>query len=147
MIKSEEYHAIFVDQEHLDVFERAAVLMYQHKGYLDGYLLSAAYLLGVDNSIREHYLDVFDLNECCIIPEGMDKAWQTGTSKRTTRLLFNLWNGTCSNGEQYKCKDGYVTDLPSRDFCPDAIFSCELGSYYWEAIKLRYRGCWGWAED
>lgn len=148
MITSKNYPTIsFVDKEHLDIFEKASALMYKRKGYLDGYHLSAAYLIGVDNAIREHYADVFDFSECCIIPDGLHKAWQTGTSKRTTRLLFNLWDGTCSDGEQYKGAEGYMEDLPSRYFCPDAIFSCELGGYYWQAVKLRFRGLWDWSED
>ncbi len=148
MITSKNYPAIsFVDEEHLKIFEKAADLIHKQKGYLDGYHLSAAYLIGVDNAIREHYLDVFDFAKCCIIPDGLHKAWQTGTSKRTTRLLFNLWDGTCSDGEQYKGAEGYMEDLPSRYFCPDAIFSCEIGGYYWQAIKIRFRGLWDWSED
>ena len=68
--------------------------------YLDCYHRSIAYLLSLDRVLREHLEEVFDFQEDVIIPEGLNKGFQTGTSKKTTRLAFNLWNGYCSEGEK-----------------------------------------------
>lgn len=100
--------------------------------YLDEYHRATAYLLSLDNVGREHIDDIFDLKEDVIKPEGLHKAWQTGTSAKTTRLLFNLWNGYNSEGEplEEEKSSGYYT--------PEHIFSCSYAPYYWQAIQLRY---------
>lgn len=70
--------------------------------HLDEYHTSAAYLLSLDVVCRKHTTELFDFYEDIICPEGLKKAWQTSTSSKTTRLLFNLWNGYCTEE-----KDGY----------------------------------------
>lgn len=124
----------FYDDKHEQLYKDLCGRM----KYLDEYHKAVAYLLSLDNVVRGHIRDVFDFEEDVIIREGLNKAWQTGTSKKTIRLAFNLWNGCTSDGEEYTDENGYTSDLPSRYYAPDEIFCCSYAPYYWEAIKIRY---------
>ncbi len=106
--------------------------------YSDEYHRAVAYLLALDENIRKHVSDVFDFNNDVIIPKGIDMPWQTGTSKKVTRLAFNLWDSCCSDGEKYISEEGYELELPSAYYTPSSIFCCNYAPYFWEAIKLRY---------
>lgn len=118
--------AAFFNREHEDLFWKICARMGVKEHILDCYHLSIAYLLSLDRVCQEHIDDLYDFKEDCIKPNGIHKAWQTGTSKKTTRLAFNLYTGH-TNWEN-ECK--YCT--------PSDIFCSEYASYYWEAIKLRY---------
>lgn len=104
----------------------------------DVYHMAVAYLLALDTVTRRHVSDIFDFDEDCIRPDAIHKPWQTDTSRKTTRLAFNLWNGCCSDGQTYTDEDGYSKDLPSCNYGVGAIFSCSYAPFYWEAIKIRY---------
>ena len=106
--------------------------------YLDEYHKAAAYLLSLDVVCREHIADLFDFDEDVIRPDGLEKDWQTGTSRKTSRLLFNLWNGHCSDGQKGKDEDGYEVELPSENYAVDNIFNCSYAPYYCEAIRIRF---------
>lgn len=99
----------------------------------DSYHFSIAYLLTLDTECRKHLDDLFDFEIDGIKPEGINKAWQTGTSAKTTRLAFNLWNGF--NRDDGECEDG----LPASPlYTPAELFCTSYAPYYYEAIKLRY---------
>lgn len=104
----------------------------------DVYHMAVAYLLALDTVTRNHVPELFDFDEDCIKLEGLDKPWQTGTSRKTTRLAFNLWNGCCTDGQTYTDEEGYSRDLPSRHFAVDDIFCCEYAPYYWQALRIRF---------
>ena len=104
----------------------------------DRYHLAMAYLLALDSELRKHYLDVFDFENDGIKINALNKAWQTGTSKKTTRLAFNLWNGCSTDGETYTDKGGYERDLPSSYYTPEQIFCSVYAAFYWQAIKIRF---------
>ncbi len=106
--------------------------------YLDCYHRALAYLLALDNVLREHIEDVYDFEDDVIKIEGLHRNWQTGTSLKTTRLAFNLWNGCTDNGETYTDKEGYNVVLPSEMYSPSKIFCCAYAPYYWQSIQLRY---------
>ena len=107
--------------------------------YLDCYHRSLAYLLALDTVLREHTEAVYDFQEDVIKIEGLNEGFQTGSSMKTTRLAFNLWNGCTDDGEEYIDKDGYKVPLPSRYYSPEQIFCCaEYAPYYWQAIKIRF---------
>ncbi len=95
----------------------------------DVYHQSVAYLIALDDVCRDHVEELYDFEERCIVPESLEKGWQTGTSLQTTRLAFNLWNGYCIDLE---------SDLPSSDYSVSEIFCCPYAPYYWEAVKIRY---------
>jgi len=81
--------------------------------------------------------DIIDV----IIFEGLNKPFQTSTSLKTTRLAFNLWNGTVYDSdppETYINKDGEKEYVPSKYYAPDNIFNCTYTPYYMEALKMRF---------
>lgn len=124
----------FFDEKHWQNFTEIIGKMQKS----DVYHISVAYLLALDTVTRNHVKDIFDFDEDCIKLEGLEKPWQTGTSRKTTRLAFNLWNGCCSDGETYTDEEGYKRDLPSRHFAVDDIFSSEYAPFYWQALKIRF---------
>ena len=126
---------LFLDSEHEAKYKEFLGRMRQH----DCYHRSMAYLLSMDRVLRYHEDDVFDFSKSQIRPESLQKGFQTGSSRRTTRLAFNLWNGTCSDGETYTDKFGHEQTLPSEVYAPDEIFcyANEYLEYYFEAIRIR----------
>ncbi len=125
----------FYDIEHKKSFE--SILEKMHSK--DCYHMSFAYLITLDTVCRKHINDLFDFTEDCIQLTALEQLWQTSTSRKTTRLAFNLWNGMCSDGkEYYDDEDGYNKTLPSRYFAVDEIFACSYAPYYYQAISLRY---------
>ncbi len=104
----------------------------------DCYHQSLAYLLTLDSVCKEHIDDCFDFKNDLIKLEALTQPWQTGASKKTTRLAFNLWNGCYDDGEKYTDKDGYTVPLPSQYYTVDEIFNCSHAPYYWQAVRLRY---------
>ena len=124
----------FLDDKHEAKYDEFCSRMKRR----DVYHTSVAYLLALDVVCRDHATDLFDFSEDMICPDGLTKAWQTDTSLKTTRLLFNLWNGRCSDGETGKDKDGYEIELPSERYAVDDIFNCNYAPYYFEAVRLRF---------
>lgn len=99
----------------------------------DEYHQSTAYLIALDNELTAHLNDVFDLDQDVIKHTAISQPWQTGTSIKTTRLLFNLWNSFMSDSTE-----DFTEDILSRHYSIDEIFSSCLAVYYFEAIKLRF---------
>lgn len=118
---SDEYNTILKMMNNQDVYHKAV-----------------AYLLALDTVINTHINEVYDFKENHIILEALNKPWQTDTSRKTTRLIYNLWNGYHSDGETYIDSNGYEVDLPSRFYSVDEIFCSTYASYYWQALKLRF---------
>lgn len=100
--------------------------------WVECYQRAACYLMALDTELRKHPEDVFNFEEGngCIVPEGLRKGWQTGTSMRTTRLMFNLWNGY--TGESDEDRD------EARLYNVENIFCSEYAPYYYEAVKIRF---------
>lgn len=119
---------IFYDTLHKQLYN----LLYRKMKSDDIYHQTTAYLLALDTVAREHINDLFDIECDMIKPEGLYRAWQTGTSRKTTRLLFNLWNGYNSESEPTE------KDAHPRDYTPEDLFCSPYASYYWQAIKIRY---------
>lgn len=124
----------FFDVQHKEKF----IEVINKMNYADCYHLAVAYLITLDTVCRQHIDSLYDFEEQCIILESLQASWQTDTSKKTTRLAFNLWNSCCSDGDTYTDKDGYTVPLPSRYFAVDEIFSCGYSPYYCESLKLRF---------
>lgn len=124
----------FYDKYHQTLFTNIT----QRMKNADCYHIAVAYLISLDSVCSEHLEDVFDFENDFIKPECLHSGWQTGTSGKTLRLAFNLWNGYCSNGDTYTDKNGHHSPLPSGDDSVDSIFCSTYAPYYWEAVKLRY---------
>ena len=97
-----------------------------------------AYLFSLDVVCCIHIREIYDFDENTIIPNALDKEWQTSISRKTTRLAFNLFNGCCSDGETYIGSDTFEELLPSAYFTPVNLFCCEYAPYYIEALKVRF---------
>lgn len=133
---------LFSGKKHEDLFYE----LFKQMKRKDCYHGSAAYLLSLDNVVQDHIHRVFDFKEDVIKPECLYEAWQTGTSKKTTRLLFNLWNGTFKDPER-PAEDEEEPDEDEAEqerartamyYTIDEIFSCSYAPYYWQAIQLRF---------
>lgn len=113
--------AYFHDAEHEAFYYR----MLNECRNADGYHRALFYTLGISKDTRTHIHDVFDSSNRGITPEGLSAPWQTGSSVRTCRLAFNLWNGWSQAGEE-------------RYSTPHELFDCGFAPYFMEAIRLRY---------
>ena len=124
----------FRDEEH----ERNYNFILDMMPYSDIERKALAYLFALDTVCFEHIRDLYDFSDNCILLSGLDKGWQTGTSGRTTRLAFNLYNGYCSDGETYIGSGGTEGSLPSACYSPAYLFCCEYAKHYVEALKIRF---------
>ena len=129
----------FRDEEH----ERNYNFILDMMPYSDIERKALAYLFALDTVCFEHIRDLYDFSDNRIMLSGLDKGWQTGTSKRTTRLAFNLYNSHCSDGETYIGSDGIEDTLPSVYYSPAYLFCCEYAKYYAEALKIRFSEFFG----
>ena len=76
----------FRDEEH----EKNYNFILDMMPYSDIERKALAYLFALDTVCFEHIRDLYDFSDNRILLSGLDKGWQTGTSKITTRLAFNL---------------------------------------------------------
>lgn len=88
---------------------------------LDEYHQALFYTMGISEVTRGTLSRWFDFDADKIKPTCLEADWQTGSSRRLTRLAFNLWNG-------------YSDDRTN----PYDMFDCSCGKYMLEGIKLRY---------
>lgn len=120
----------FYDRDHEAFFRRGLERASTERHRQDTYFRSLLYLCGLCPETREHFSRLFEWQEWSICPESLEEGWQTGTSRKTTRLAFNLWNG-------------YGLEQPDDErispaFLPDELFCCEFQSFFFEAIRLRF---------
>jgi hypothetical protein len=94
----------------------------------DSFRTALAYLIALTDETYKNRRRLYDEQERCIIPNGLNAAFQTGTTKRLTLLAFNLFTGSTA----------FCDDVMQSSCTPDNIFSNELAPYFVEAIKLRY---------
>lgn len=99
----------------------------------DIYYKSIIYTLGMCETTRENFDDIFNLKRGEINISSLQGKYQTGTSKKVTRLAFSLWNGCNFDREQ----DIENKNL-SANYNVSEIFSCGYAPYFYEAIKIRY---------
>ena len=112
-------NTIFRNSQH---FDRCRKILKQMRSS-DCYHTVIAYLFTLDDVCYQYFADLFDLESDAILGENaLSLSWQTDTSRKTTRLAFNLWNSF---------EDGIYSSV-------DAIFSCEYAPFFWVAIKLRF---------
>ena len=116
----------FIDKIHEQAYSALIERMGASEG--DVYRQALAYLITADKVCRHHIDSIYDFSERCIMPDCLTEGWQTGTSLKTTRLAFNLYNGGL----------GWCDEEDRCLVTPAELFCCEYAPYYWEAIKLRY---------
>ena len=71
---------IFKDKKHEKMYKDLCNRMC----YVDCFHAPVAYLIAMDNVLREHVDEVFDFDKDIILVDVLKEPWQTGTS-RTTR--------------------------------------------------------------
>lgn len=111
----------FKGEEHRQFFFSC---LKQCKNY-DAYHQAFFYLTGVCEDTRGNIAALFDFAEDRIKPEGLDGGWQTGGTRRLSRLAMNLWNGYTEDGREALAS-------------PYELFDCGYAPYMLEGIKLRY---------
>ena len=99
----------------------------------DVYYKSIIYTLGMCETTRKNFDDIFNLKSGEININALQGKYQTGTSEKVTRLAFNLWNGCNYDREQ----DIENKNL-SANYNVSEIFSCSYAPYFYEAIKIRF---------
>lgn len=123
----------FMSEEHKTRFCEILARM----GNGNAYHTSLAYLIALDTECYKHVDNLYDFREHGIKPWGaLNLAWQTGTSAKTTRLIFNIWNSRCYDLDD----ENREIKVSAPKYTVDEIFSSNLALWYIEAIKLRYLG-------
>lgn len=83
-----------------------------------------AYLLTLDPICLRHIHELYSFAEKTILVSGLKADWQTTESLKTTRLAFDLYEGSIELGSE--CR-------------PSALFSdCLFSPFYFEAIRIRF---------
>lgn len=88
--------------------------------------------MALDEECYKNRGEIFDFKENHIVLGTLNNAWQTGTSVRTTRLIYNLWNGYAGEDANERFEDS-----PSY-YTPSEIINSVLAPYYAEALKLKF---------
>ena len=122
----------FADNEHRRFWNDKYAEM-QRLGKTDVYYKSIVYVLGICETTREHFEDIFNLKSGEINIDSLQSAYQTGSSERVTRMAFSLWN-RCNYDSEKDIEDGNV----SRNYNVSEIFCCSYAPYFYEGIKIRY---------
>lgn len=117
---------IFYDEMHKTRF----VTLAKKIENLDVYHKSLIYLIALNVDCYRNINDIYDIKNDVIKKTGLKKGWQTSTSKRATRLAFNLWNDTTSDNEKQKTN--------AEEYSPCNIFCDPNAKYYIQAIKIRF---------
>ncbi len=122
----------FIDEEH-ELFFANKILELCNHGKLDVYKVSLLYTLGICPETRSNFNKIFDMEKGEININSLNDSWQTGTSKKVTRMAFNLWN-ECMYDSEEDLEKGKM----STHYNPSDMFSCLYAPYFYEGVKLRY---------
>lgn len=124
---------MFANEEHKKFFEekyKEARAM----GKTDVYYTSLIYTLSIAETTREHFNEIFDLKNGEVQLNAIDKAFQTDTSLKVTRLAFSLWNHSIV----FDNEESLQKEIVSTHYNPSEVFCCSYAPYFYEAIKIRY---------
>lgn len=121
----------FFNEEHERFYKRVCDEMSKLKK-LDCYDKALIYILSVCETTREHFAEIFDIEEGINI-NSLKSSWQTGTSLKVTRMAFNLYND-CMYDSEEDIDKGQISEY----YNPSDIFACSYANYFFEAIKIRY---------
>ena len=102
-------------------------------GKTDVYYKSIIYTLGMCETTRKNFDDIFNLKSGEININALQGKYQTGTSKKVTRLAFSLWN-VCNFDREQDIENKNL----SANYNVSEIFSCSYAPYFYEAIRIRY---------
>lgn len=122
---------MFVDREHYDFFIKKSVQL-----NADVYLKALIYAVGINDDTRQRWSSFYDEVKREIKPEVIGKAWQTSTTRRITRLAFQLFTDGTPTAFNYTVEDDREIEI--QQYSVSDIFCCEYAPFFVEAIKLRY---------
>lgn len=122
----------FIDGEHQKFFEEKLKELAQY-GKTDVYYQSLIYTLGICETTRDHFKQIFNVKKGEININSISAAWQTGTSAKVTRMAFSLWN-RC----MYDSEEDYKNDKMSEKYNPSEVFCCSYAPFFYEGVKIRY---------
>lgn len=122
----------FIDNEHQKFFQEKLKELASY-GKTDVYYTSLVYTLGIAETTREHFKEIFDIKKGEINIDSINAAWQTSTSAKVTRMAFSLWN-RCA----YDSTEDLENGNKSSYYNPSEIFSCSYAPFFYEGIKIRY---------
>lgn len=131
-MKGEIIKMKFADKEHQKFWNEKYEEM-QRMGKTDCYYKSIVYVLGICETTREHFDNIFNLKSGEINIDSLQSAYQTGTSEKVTRMAFSLWN-RCN----YDSKEDIDKEKVSKSYNVSEIFCCSYAPYFYEGIKIRY---------
>ena len=119
----------FIDDEHKLFYEQKLKEM----GKSDIYRQALVYTLGISETTRVHFADIFNIKEGLINRKSLSKPYQTSSSLKVTRMAFSLWNSN-----SYDSDEDVENGIVSPYYTPSQIFCTSDAPYFWEAIKIRY---------
>lgn len=122
----------FIDKEHKKFWNEKYSEM-QKLGKTDVYYKSIVYVLGICETTRENFDKIFDLKNGEINVDSLQRAYQTGSSAKVTRMAFSLWN-RCN----YDSRDDIHNDKVSTNYNVSEVFCCSYAPYFYEGVKIRY---------
>lgn len=122
----------FIDEEHQMFFENKLKELSNYEK-TDVYYKSLIYTLGICETTREHFREIFDIKNGEININSINATWQTGTSAKVTRMAFSLLN-RC----MYDSEDELEKGEKSSFYNPSEIFCCSYAPYFYEGVKIRY---------
>lgn len=122
----------FIDNEHKE-FWKEKLNELSIKGKTDVYYSSLIYVLGICETTRKNFNEIFNIKKGEINIDSIGAPWQTGTSLKVTRMAFSIWN---------RCMYDSEKDLEKGEksiyYNVSEIFCCSYAAYFWEAIKIRF---------
>lgn len=119
----------FIDNTHKKFYKK----ILNKIGKSDVYRRALIYTLAMCPVTREHFNDIFDLDEGLINRNSLQAAYQTSTSAKVTRMAFSLWNSNCWDSDE-DLEQGILSPY----YNTSDIFCCSYAPYFYEAIKIRY---------
>lgn len=122
----------FIDRQHETFYKEKLDLLKQFKKD-NPYYKSLIYTLGICNETRRNFKKIFNIETSDWHIDSLKSAWQTTTSKKVTRLAFNLFSDT-----GYESEKDLEDDKNSSNYNISEIFSCSYAPYFYEAVKIRY---------
>lgn len=108
--------------------KQRATELYSRMHTLDAVHQAVAYLLALPK-VYPYADEIFNYDEDCIKVDALFKPWQTDSTLKVCRLVFNLW--------------GYYGEVDIKGDSPqlysvNAIFDCEYFTEFIEVMRLRF---------
>lgn len=122
----------FIDNKHQEFYEQKLKELEEY-GKTDVYYRSLVYTLGISETTRDHFRQIFDIKKGEINIDSLMAGWQTETSAKVTRMAFSLWN-RC----MYDSESDLQKEKMSSYYNPSEIFCCSYAPYLYEGVKIRY---------